>query len=187
MYFYRKVISLRRSDNEVNSSETFRRTLTALENDPNVQIMKQYSQHRGNNTFQHCVNVARCSFYLAQKLHWHVDEVSLATGAMLHDYYLYCATDPGVNKGRHAVKHPVTALANAEQIWELNDREKNIIRSHMFPLPVNRMPMYREAWLVSFADKYCAIREAMSSGSDMDIHPGDKTPWVINFFRNVFA
>lgn len=83
----------------------------------------------------------------------------LTRGALLHDYYLYdwhhCE-----NKA-HAVNHPVIALGNAVQDFELSRRERNIIASHMWPLPPTRVPKCREAWIVCMADKVCSLQETL--------------------------
>ena len=142
-----------------NDSERFFRALRKLERDPDVGRMKRYQQHKGNPTFSHCRSVAVSSFHLAQKLGWRIDEVSLARGAMLHDFHLYTRKGSGINGFRHAFGHPKRALQNAERLFALNRKEKNIITSHMWPLTLFSVPRSREAFLVTLADKYCALRE----------------------------
>ena len=134
----------------------FYRTLRGLEHDPQVERMKQYTQHKGTATFRHCHSVAVSSFRLAQKLGWRIDEDALARGAMLHDFHLYTREKKDI---RHLFRHPRVALRNAEKAFELNDKEKNIITSHMWPLTVLSVPESKEAVLVMLADKYCAFRE----------------------------
>lgn len=129
-----------------------------LERDPDVCRMKQYTQHKGNPTFSHCHSVAVSSFRLAQRLGWHIDEDALARGAMLHDFHLYTRQEERVNFLRHAFDHPKRAFSNAEKIFDLNGKEKNIILSHMWPLTLS-FPKSKEAVLVTLADKYCAFRE----------------------------
>ena len=148
------VIDLRR-----NSAERFFRALHTLEQDPDVGRMKQFRQHRGNPTFAHCRSVAVASFRLAQRLGWRIDEDSLARGAMLHDFHLYTRKEAHVNCIGHAFGHPKRALQNAERVFSLNGKEKNIIRSHMWPLTLFSLPRSKEAFLVTLADKYCALRE----------------------------
>lgn len=137
----------------------FFRILKRLEKNPDIQKLRQYAQHRGNNTFQHCHNVAVYSFYLAQKWNWNVDLVSLAMGAMLHDYYLYGTKEAGLHPYRHGLTHPTTALENARKLFKLNKKTANIIRSHMWPLSFSKLPRFKEAVLVNIADKYCAFQE----------------------------
>ena len=46
------------------------------------------------------------------------------------------------------------------QNFDLNEVEKDIILKHMWPLTI-RFPRYREAYIVTFVDKYCAIKEVL--------------------------
>ena len=57
----------------------------------------------------------------------------------------------------HGFKHPRIARYNAETVFALSDKEKDIIQSHMWPLTPTDIPHSREAALVCMADK-------MSSG-----------------------
>lgn len=139
-----------------NDARRFFGTLKKLENDPRVREMERYSQHKGTATFRHCHNVAVSSFRLAQRLGLRVEEEALARGAMLHDFHLYTRKKRDF---RHVFSHPKLAVRNADRAFRLNDKEKNIIESHMWPLTVFKLPRSREALLVSLADKYCALRE----------------------------
>lgn len=143
----------------VNDEARFRSALKDVERDADVCLMKNYRQHKGNSTFRHCHNVAVYSFMLAQRLRWDIDEDALARGAMLHDFHLYTRQDEQINFLLHAFLHPKLALRNAEGTFELNDKEKNIITSHMWPLTPLNVPKSKEAFLVTLADKYCAFRE----------------------------
>jgi uncharacterized protein len=88
-----------------------------------------------------------------------VHEHELVRGALLHDYYLYDWHDPR-NTG-HATQHPLRALRNAEEDFGLTERERNIIASHMWPLPPTRIPKCVEAWIVCAADKWCSLIETL--------------------------
>ena len=50
-------------------------------------------------------------------------------------------------------------LINAEQEFDLNETERDIIRSHMWPLTLFHMPKSKEAALVCLADKICTLQE----------------------------
>ena len=139
-----------------NNAKKFYRALSDLEKDTQVCRMKQFTQHKGNSTFRHCRSVAVLSFRLAQKLGWRIDEDALARGAMLHDFHLYTRERKDI---RHLFEHPRLALRNAERLFALSEKEKNIIASHMWPLTVLDVPKSKEAFLVTLADKYCAFRE----------------------------
>lgn len=118
-------------------------------------------QHGNVTVFEHSVNVAEISIAFAEKLPITVNEESLIKGALLHDYFLYDWHNKEQSPGLHGFKHPYIALKNAEEDYDLNDIEKNIILRHMFPL-VPIPPRYKEAWIVCFADKYCAFGETVS-------------------------
>ena len=154
----------------------FYRIMSEMEKTPAGKKLKGFSQHKGTSTLQHSRNVAVCSFYLAQKLGIEVDEVALARGAMLHDYYLYDRKGKDISGYRHIVHHPQDALENARKEFDLNKKEENIIRSHMWPLTLLHPPLCREAFLVQMADKYCAVREMASDSKK--INPEVHTPWV---------
>ena len=87
-----------------------------------------------------------------------IDERSLIRGALLHDYYLY---DWHVQDGTHrwhGFIHAKRALQNAERDFTLNDIERNMIDTHMFPMNL-RLPRYRESVVLTVADKVCSVRE----------------------------
>jgi len=139
----------------------FYENLNELEDSPNLQKLKEFEQHRCTTRFNHCNDVAVCSYQIAKALNITVDEESLMRGAMLHDYYLYDTKDDSISTFDHWMKHPEIALENAEELYDLNDKEKGIIKSHMWPLNPTSMPDSTEGWLVCIADKYCAIREVV--------------------------
>ena len=78
---------------------------------------------------------------------------------LLHDYYLYDARNCELTNYQHCVSHPKTAVKNASKCFALNEKTKNIIRSHMWPMPFVERPRSKEAVLVNMADKYCAYQE----------------------------
>ena len=57
--------------------------------------------------------------------------------------------------------HPLYALENAEARFVLNDTERDIIATHMWPLPLNRFYRRWESLVVSCMDKACALAELM--------------------------
>ena len=124
-----------------------------------VRRMKGCIQHGNVSTYDHCMNVACCSLYLARKWNWKVDEKSLVIGAFLHDFYLY---DWHLYKRRgrlHGFCHTALAAKNARTVFGVSDKIYYIIRTHMFPLTVMWLPRSKEGWLVCLADKYCASKE----------------------------
>ena len=136
-------------------------TLRELSISNRWKIETECIQHGDVTVFEHSVNVAETSIAFAAKLPITVNEESLIKGALLHDYFLYDWHDKEQSPWLHGFKHPYIALKNAEEDYDLNDMEKNIILRHMFPL-VPIPPRYKEAWIVCFADKYCDFGETVS-------------------------
>ncbi len=141
-------------------SELVEDTIRDLSEQGRLQQEKLYRQHGKTTVYDHSVDVACMSQYLADLLHLKVDEASLVRGALLHDYFLYDWHNKDKSHRLHGFRHPKTALKNAEEDFDLTEREKNIIERHMFPLTLIP-PKYREAWLVCIADKLCALRETI--------------------------
>lgn len=126
-----------------------------LEHDK-IYEMKNYIQHRTTNCFEHCLYVSFISYAISNS----VSSKSIAEtarGAMLHDFFLY---DWHITKHEkmHAFAHGRIALENSENYFELTEREKEIILKHMWPV-TPRFPRYFSTYVVTIADKYCAVME----------------------------
>jgi uncharacterized protein len=123
-----------------------------------IKSMKDFIQHGDVSTLQHSISVAYLSFLFAKKLNIKVDTRSLVRGALLHDFFLYDWHFENEAGGLHGFKHPKIALKNAEEYFLLNEREKDIIAKHMWPMTII-LPRYKEALIVCLMDKYSAIIE----------------------------
>ena len=137
----------------------FNLIINDLINNETVLEMKKYYQHGSTSCFEHCYNVAYVCYKMAKKLG--LDYVSATRGAMLHDLFLYDWRTPKkdrVNKKMHAFTHGKIALNNATKLFKLNDTEKDMILRHMWPVTL-KMPKTKEGFLLTLADKYCAIIE----------------------------
>jgi len=126
-----------------------------------MREMAHFRQHGSTSCLQHSMAVAYYSLLLSEKAGIKCDRTALVRGALLHDYYLYDwhVKDSRKTHRLHAFRHPITALRNADRDYELSERERNIIKRHMFPL-VPVPPKYRESILVCLVDKWCAVAEA---------------------------
>ena len=131
-----------------------------LEQGGRLGQLKAYRQHGRCSVYDHSLDVASLALRLSRRLHLKTDESALIRGALLHDYFLYDwhVRQPG--RPLHGFYHPKAALHNARQDYQLNRKEEDIIRRHMFPLtPVP--PRTLEGLLVCLADKICAVRESL--------------------------
>ncbi len=126
----------------------------------NFRLTREYIQHGNMTVNSHCMNVAKYSLAFSDKLHISCNRKELIRGALLHDYFLYDWHDGEHAKlyRLHGFRHPGIALMNASKEYQLTEREKDIIKKHMWPLTIVP-PMCREAWIVSTADKWCSLME----------------------------
>lgn len=123
---------------------------------------KECIQHDRTTVHQHCVDVAKQSIIISRGLRMKVNEREMVRGALLHDYFLYDWHDKNREGFRrwHGFHHPSTALSNACEEYELTNREKDIIKKHMWPMTIIP-PRYKEAWVVTLADKYISTMETL--------------------------
>lgn len=123
---------------------------------PAVRKMNEYIQHSDITTLEHCIFVAYISFLVCRFFGF--DCYSAARGGLLHDLFLYDWHLENPSNGPHGFTHPTTALKNANHYFVLTEMEQDIIKKHMWPLTV-RPPKYKESFVVSSADKFCALAE----------------------------
>ena len=129
--------------------------------DPRFQKLRAFRAHGKTDLFEHSVRVAMTSHKLSRALRLRINEGALIRGALLHDYYLYDWHNAPKKAGLHGLTHAHRARKNAERDFHLNQRERNIIESHMWPLNPTCLPKSREAWLVCLADKLCSLLETL--------------------------
>jgi uncharacterized protein len=134
----------------------FRAHIGALLENEQVKKLGDFIQHRCGTRLQHCMDVAYYSFLVTRLFGW--DSKSTARAGLLHDLFHYDRHVKGMKVKRHWRKHPQIALQNAREVCELNKIEEDIIKRHMWLITL-RPPRYREGYVVTFVDKYCALRE----------------------------
>ena len=124
--------------------------------------LKSFIQHGNVTVYEHSIHVALCAIKLNRKIGINGRERELVRGALLHDYFLYDWHDgeaPGnIHPKLHGFYHPGIALKNATRDFTLTEREKEIIKKHMWPCTLVP-PRYKESYVVTFVDKICAVCE----------------------------
>lgn len=120
---------------------------------------KTFKHHNERNVYDHCLMVSYNAYRVSRKLG--LDYRSAAIGGLLHDFY----TTPWMeNKEKkkmfkqHGFVHAKDAYKNACIYFKeyMNDKTKDIIIRHMFPLNIIP-PKYLESWIVTFSDKYVSL------------------------------
>lgn len=125
-----------------------------------VQMMKSYRQHFNISCYEHCYRTAYYCYRICKYMHW--DYKAVTRAAMLHDLFLYDWRVKNNRKGFHAFTHPKTAYINAKKLFKLNDKEKDIIIKHMWPVTLT-LPKYKESYVLTLMDKFSAIKEGIDS------------------------
>lgn len=87
---------------------------------PEMQREQNFIQHGSTTCYAHSANVACMALYLADVLHLRVDRLSLARGALLHDFFLYDWHESDPSHRLHGFRHPFSALKNARKHFDLN-------------------------------------------------------------------
>jgi len=115
-----------------------------------------FTHHHHVTRLEHCLHVSYLSFVICKRLG--LDYQSAARGGLLHDFYFYNSRTTKPEQGIHCFRHPGIALENAKKHFPLNKVERDIIIKHMWPVTLTP-PRYRESYVVTAIDKYCANRE----------------------------
>lgn len=134
-----------------------------------VQRMNEFSQHGSITTYAHCYRVARFSFWLNRRLAIKADERVLLPGAMLHDLFLYDWHIIGSMNPYHATNHAELACRNAIRYCNIDKNTQMVIRSHMWPVNITKLPRSKEAWIVCMADKWCSLLETFLTRKGMKV------------------
>ena len=92
----------------------------------NFEVLKN-DIHHGSNKYDHCKRVSYLSFLIAKITKANCKEVARA--GLLHDFFYGSRT---AKKENDYLKHPKTSADNAKKIFGINNREEQIIKSHMF-------------------------------------------------------
>ena len=112
-------------------------------------------KHHGINRIEHSRRVSFISYKVCKRLG--LDYVSAARGGLLHDFFM----NKYIKKHKTDLffNHPDIALYNSKKHFKLNNIEKDIIKSHMFPVNMKCIPKYKESYIVSLVDKLACVYE----------------------------
>lgn len=139
-------------------AEQYRKDVEKILNNPDFQKLRFYRQHNSTNRLMHSLNVSYLSWWIARK--FGCNEKVAARAGLLHDFCLYDFSKTPPDGEFQAFFHPKVAAENSIEHFDITEKERDAILSHMFPL--GPLPNSKEAWIVSFADKVCATAELCS-------------------------
>ena len=127
--------------------------------DKDLLKLDNITHHRYTTRLVHSLFVSYVSYKITKARG--LDYVSTARAGLLHDFFLEEREEIELlGMGSHNSAHPKIALKNAEKLTKINELEKDIILKHMFLCTIkSKAPLYKESFIVSMVDKYCAISE----------------------------
>lgn len=137
--------------------EEYLKIVNDILNNESFRKINDEVHHQGSR-LTHCINVSYMTYKVCKKLN--LDYTSASRAALLHDYF-FNSEFSSRNKLYRLTNHYKRALINANNIVNLNNKEKNIISSHMFPIG-GTLPKYKESLLVDLIDDICAIHEVIT-------------------------
>ena len=88
----------------------------------------------------------------------HLDYEEAARAGLLHDFFISDEDRNLKDRFISTFVHPKEALENSVRVFNVSEKEKDIIRSHMFPINIS-VPKYAESWIVSLVDKVVGTYE----------------------------
>ena len=136
--------------------EEFLEIINEIGNNDEIQKLKLFKHHYAYTRFEHSLSVAYYSYIICRFLH--LDYHSISRAGLLHDLFFYDCENKLTRPKKHISNHPKVALQNAEALFYLNNKEKDIILKHMWPITLSP-PKYFESLIITFVDKYCALKE----------------------------
>ena len=124
----------------------------------NEEFLKlKFYRHHDNTRLDHCLKVSYNVYKLAKK--FNLDYKAAARAGLLHDFFYGDLRYINVIERKYMLNaHPYFAYYNASKIFKLNDKEKNMILSHMFPISYE-VPRYKESILLDLVDDLEALKE----------------------------
>lgn len=114
--------------------------------------LKEEIHHYTTNRYDHCINVSYATYKACKR--YNLDYINATRASLVHDFYL----NNEVNSDKKLLSHPNRALINAKRLIKLNEKQENIILSHMFPFSKIK-PESKESILVVLIDDYISIKE----------------------------
>ena len=124
-------------------------------------------EHHGTSRLKHSLRVSYHSYQICKILK--LDYIAATRAGLLHDFFISDNNQTKKQKFISVFTHPKKALEKTQEYFEINEKEANIIKSHMFPLNIF-LPEYMESWIVSIVDKIVGTYEFLEKYSLKQLH-----------------
>ncbi len=147
------------------------------------ELRKAYAQthHRWSTVGEHTLRVAAASLaicHMLRKLHVRTDLSAVVKGSLCHDLGIIGRDEKYASKKECKRQHPADSVEVARKLVDgLSEKSADIIERHMWPSAHSKAPNSLEGVIVSVADKYAALKDAVE-GSEIR-HTG-----IGNLFRD---
>ncbi len=125
-----------------------------ITNHPKFYELK-HELHHGISRYEHSLRVARMTYHVTKSMNLDYERATRA--ALLHDFFF----DEEMKEMNHKEmfrNHPKYALLNAKECFDIDEKQKDMIETHMFPV-CDRFPKYKESYIMSCCDKLVAAHE----------------------------
>ena len=150
------------------------------------EFLMAFSQkhHHVTTVGDHSLRVAKASIRICgalSKLRIPIRKEDVVVGALCHDLGILGRHVKYKNNTVCRKMHPKDSVDVAKRILpELNENTEGIIRDHMWPFG-GRRPKSREGLIVSLADKYAAVRDAVEGRLPGKRQEAPKSPEARHF------
>ncbi len=123
--------------------------------------LKKYYQHGKTTIFKHCRSVSFCSYKVGKRISKKIDLDALVRSAFMHDFFMYDWHEKSDTHKLHGYTHPKVAAENAKKYCNATEKIQKIIKTHMWPLTITKIPTSKEAWILCLCDKHIALKETI--------------------------
>ncbi len=112
-------------------SQDFYKEVKHIPADGEFLKLSAFVHHQWTNRLMHSMNVSYLSWKMAKKFGW--DEGAAARAELLHDFCLFDFSQKPPTGETVAFYHPKEAAKNSVRVFQISEKERDAILSHMFP------------------------------------------------------
>ena len=140
-------------ENYIHIDNDFYYIIEDILNNKEFQKLKEI-KHHGITRYNHLLRVAYHTYKFTKK--HNLKYVEATRGALLHDFFFDETSKDSTYKALKT--HATYALQNSCKHFELTELEKDIIKTHMFPVEFKK-PHYKESYIVDIVDDISSLYE----------------------------